>query len=183
MKQPWLFPLLAIAISASAHAQIGIYGKFDATQLNTSNGSAFEIPGWYSGGGAGIYDDFLHLGPIDLGADLRGDLLAGNGQKYRSALAGLRLALKAPILPIRAYVQGSAGVGVPSHSGLAGSGAIYDNKFEYQVLGGVDYAIFPHLDWRVAEVGYGRLTGISDGGVTPASSLFTISSGLVVRLP
>jgi hypothetical protein len=183
VKHPWLIAIVTLAAAASAPAQIGIYGSFDGTHLTNSSSSTFETPGWYYGGGLGIYDDFAHFGPVGLGADLRGNLLSGNGQKYRSGLIGLRLAVKPPLLPIRPYVQGSIGVGGPTHSGLQGSGTIYDNKSQYQVVGGVDFTFLPHLDWRVAEFGYGRLTGISSGGVAPASNLFLIGTGLVVRLP
>jgi hypothetical protein len=179
----WTVLLALTAIAASAHAQIGIYGKFDATNLSTGNGDQYETPGWYYGGAAGVYDDFVHLGPIGLGLDLRGNLLAGNQQKYRSALVGLRLAVNPPILPIRPYIQGSVGLGSTSHSGLEGAGTNYSNKFQYLVLGGVDYTIFPHLDWRVAELGYGRMSGISSSGSAPTVNLFTIGSGLVVRFP
>ena len=184
MKLRALALLLGVVVSStSAIAQVGIYGKFDATRLSTGTTNDFETPGWYDGGGAGVYYDFIHLGPIGFGADLRGNLLTGNQQKFRSALFGLRLAIKPPILPIRPYVQGSAGIGGGTHGGLANAGSIYSNKFEYQVLGGLDYAFFPHLDWRVAEFGYGRVTGISSGASASPVNLFTVSSGIVLRLP
>ena len=145
MKLRALALLLAVVVSStSAIAQVGIYGKFDVTRLSTGTSNASETPGWYEGGGLGVYYDFIHLGPVGFGADLRGNLLTGNQQKFRSALFGLRLAIKPPILPIRPYVQGSAGIGGGTHGGLANAGSIYSNKFEYQVLGGLDYAFFPH---------------------------------------
>jgi hypothetical protein len=183
MKQSWLIVLLGIAIAAPAHAQIGVYGKLDAVRLNAASPGVAASTTWYYGPGAGIYDDFLHLGPISLGADLRGDYLWGNEQQYRSALFGLRLAAKPPILPIKPYVQGSVGVGGASHGGLNGSGSIFSNKFQYQVLGGLDYTFFPHLDLRLVEVGYGRMSGISSSGVAPEATLFTLSAGLAIRLP
>jgi hypothetical protein len=184
MKLRALALLLGVVVSStSAIAQVGIYGKFDVTRLSTGAGDVSETPGWYDGADAGVYYDFIHLGPIGLGADLRGNLLTGNQQKFRSALFGLRLVIKPPILPIRPYIQGSAGVGGGTHGGLANAGSIYSNKFEYQVLGGLDYAFFSHLDWRVAEVGYGRITGISSGASASPVNLFTVGTGIVLRLP
>jgi hypothetical protein len=174
--------LSLVVLAATARAQVGIYGKFDATHVSTAN-TNFESTAWYNGAGAGIYYDFFHAGPIGLGADLRGDLLYGNPQKYRDALFGLRLSVKPPVLPIRPYIQGSVGAGGPTHSGLGSVGTIYSNKFQYQILGGVDYALVPHLDWRVAELGYGRMSGISSGAPAPVVTLFSIGSGLVLRFP
>lgn len=184
MRLRWLALLLGVVVSsAPAFAQVGIYGEFDATRLSTGTTNVFETPGWYEGGGAGIYYDFIHLGPIGFGADLHGNLLSGNQEKFRSLLGGLRLVIKPPILPIRPYVQGSIGVGGATHGGLANAGSIYTNKLEYQVLGGLDYTFFPHLDWRVAEAGYGRITGISSGASASPVNLFTIGSGVVLRFP
>jgi len=175
--------LLAVAIIAvPIHAQVGIYGKSDVTHFSVPSNN-FESTATYYGPGAGIYYDFLHLGPVSLGADLRGDFLYSNGQKYRSVLGGLRLAVKVPATPIRPYVQGSVGDGGPSHSGLNGSGTIYSNKFQYEVLGGLDVSIFPHVEWRVAEFGYGRVSGISSGAPAPKGSLVFGGTGIVVRLP
>jgi hypothetical protein len=184
LKILWLALLLYIATTASsANAQLGIYGKFDTTHVSAGDPN-YESTAWYFGPGAGIYYDFLRVGPISLGADLRGDLLWGNHQKYRSALFGIRLAAKAPLLPIRPYVQGSAGAGGASHTGFNGSGTFYSNKFQYQVLGGMDYTIIPHIDLRLVEAGFGRMSGIGSGpGPAPASTLFVVSSGLVLRFP
>ncbi|MGA7833303.1 MAG: hypothetical protein WCA21_20300 [Terracidiphilus sp.] len=185
MKLRWLTILLALApFSASAHAQIGVYGAFNSVRLTASIvGSSAQTTAWYSGAGAGVYYNFVKMGPIALGADLRGNLLSGNQQKYRSALFGLRLAAKPPVLPIRPYVQASIGAGGASHSGLNGVGTIYSDKFQYLVAGGVEYTVVPHVDFRVVEVGYGRMTGISSGGTAPVATLFSISSGLVLRFP
>lgn len=183
MKLRWLTILFALMIdSTCAHAQIGVYGTFNSVDLTaTSVGISTQTTNWYTGVGAGVYYNFLPMGPIALGADLRGNLLTGNPQKYRSALFGLRLAVNPPLLPVRPYVQASIGAGGASHSGLNGVGTIYSNKFQYLVAGGLDYTLVPHLDFRVVEVGYGRMTGISSAGTAPASTFFSVSTGLVVR--
>jgi hypothetical protein len=189
MNLPRLTLLLAIAFACtSAHAQVGIYGKFDSVRFSDSGSSAASTV-WFYGPGAGIYYSFLHLGPASIGADLRGNWLTSSQQnqqqteKYRSALFGLRLAVKPLFLPLRPYIQGSVGVGGPTHNNLTNTGTIYSNKFQYQILGGLDIAIFPHLDWRVAEIGYGRMSGISNAAPAPTGSIFTAGAGLVLRFP
>jgi hypothetical protein len=111
----------------------------------------------------------------------------GSQLDYRSGLGGARLILKPPVLPFRVYVQGSAGVGATKASGNTGNlPNNYVYKFQYNVFGGTDFTLLPRLDWRVVEVGYGRLSGISNGnsGVTaPSTGVFTLSSGIVLRLP
>jgi hypothetical protein len=176
-----LFLLALLFTPAIASAQVGIYGQFNAVHASTSGTNLYESTGWFVGPTAGVYYDFLHLGPVGIGADLRGSYLFQSPQKYRSILFGLRLAVKPPVLPLRPYIQGSVGVGGSTRSGLGGNGVLYNNKFQYQVVGGIDYTLVPHLDWRVAELGYGRSAGISSGGPTPGVNLFTISTGVVFR--
>jgi hypothetical protein len=182
MKLRWLTILLVLSISfATSNAQVAIYGKFEAVRFAGSNTTPAST--WYYGPGAGIYDDFLHLGPVAFGADLRGNLLSGSQQKFRSALFGLRLSAKPPILPLRPYIQGSVGVGGPTHSGLDGIKTIYSNKFQYQIVGGLDYTLVPHLEFRAVELSYGRMSGVSGTASAPVATLFTVGTGLVFRFP
>lgn len=180
MKLHRLILFLATAIlTTTAHAQVGIYGIFDSTHVSTSN--SVDPTAWYEGIGAGTYYDFLHFGPVGIGADLRGNLLFGGQQKYRSALFGIRLSVKPPVIPIKPYIQGSVGVGGASQSGFHGGAPTYNNKFQYEIFGGADLTVAPHLDWRVAELGYGRMTGTGSGYPPSADHLFTVDSGLVLR--
>jgi hypothetical protein len=64
---------------------------------------------------------------------------------------------------------------------LYGVGTIYSDKFQYLVAGGLDYTLVPHVDFRVVEVGYGRMSGVSSGGSAPTATLVSVSTGLVVR--
>jgi hypothetical protein len=175
--------LICLALGgAAARAQIGIYGKFDYTRY-TDHSLNEETS--YDGVGAGIYYDLLHLGPAHLGLDLRGSQQSENNLRFRTGLAGIRLAAKLPAIPIRPYVQVSAGAGGGKSTGpfAAGiSGEQYHSKFLYEVLGGLDYTLIPHVDFRAIELGYGRETGSSGTpGSNPASTLFLLSTGLVVR--
>lgn len=184
-----LSPLLAAASLVlsipAARAQLGIYGKLDLPHYsdNTANGSA--INGWYHGGGVGIYDDFLHLGPVHLGADLRGDFATHDTYRLRTIAGGLRVAAKLPVLPLRPYVEGLLGVGGTQYTGALAAGissSSYSNKFTYQVLGGLDLTIFPHLDFRTIEIGVGHQSGVGSSSSTPAATLVLLSTGLVLRL-
>jgi hypothetical protein len=62
---------------------------------------------------------------------------------------------------------------------IADSSARTDTtKFTYQLLAGVDFTIFPRIDWRIVEFSYGGFTGLEDD-FHPK----TLSMGFVVRLP
>lgn len=181
-----LFLALANFIpSLSASAQVGIYGKLDITHfsLSSNNHENFQSPGWFYGPGAGVYYDFLHLGPASVGADVRGDFLFGNPDKYRSVLFGARLAVKPPVLPLKPYVQASVGLASSSSPKLGNNGTQFNNKFAYEVLGGADITIAPGLDWRAIELGYGKVSAVSSFAGTPPNSVFLLSTGIVFRLP
>ena len=183
-KLPLSFALGLLLSASASSAQLGIYGKFDVPHYSDqSSGSAAS--GWYHGGGVGIYDDFLHLGPVHLGADLRGDFASRDSYHLRSVAGGLRVAGKLPLIPLRPYVEGLVGVGGTQYTGAlaAGiSGSPYNNKFLYEALGGLDITIFPHLDFRAVEIGVGRQSGTGSGSSAGAATLVLISSGLVLRL-
>ena len=174
--------LLAVSTFATAHAQVGIYGKLDTVHLSSGGNTNFYTPGWMYGPGGGVYFNLVHLGPVSLGGDIRADYLFHSPQRYRDVLFGVRLGAKAPLVPIRPYVQLSAGIGGSSQTGPFGTS--YTNKFQYWLIGGVDHTILPHIDWRVAEIGYGRMKGISSSPApTTGVNLFTLGTGVVVRLP
>jgi hypothetical protein len=156
--------LAAVAVasfaSATAHAQLGAYGEFtvnrltgmassplpnDPSQANVRANSVDPL-----GGTGGVYYDFLKLGPVKLGADLRGSILTtkrgayvnfnGPGARIYSALGGVRAVFHTPVRPLKPYIQGSVGLG-RSDYGLYGSSAngqpnTISNNFEYEVFAG-----------------------------------------------
>ncbi len=73
------------------------------------------------GGTGGLYYDFLKLGPVRLGGDVRGSILTtkrgafvtsnAGGTRIYSVLGGVRAAIHTPIAPLKPYVQFSAGLG------------------------------------------------------------------------
>jgi len=180
MKHRCVVLLLFLVLAATASpAQVGIYGNFDATHLDNKTLTTT----WLYGPNFGAYYNFLHAGPIAAGVDLRGSFLYGSRMRYRSVLVGVRVAANPPVLPIKPYAQFSVGGGAvkPDSSGVVPTH--YTTKFQYGVFGGADITILPHIDLRLVEVGYSRMTGINGGSTALATSLVTIGSGIVVRLP
>src|ERR1700679_2208847 len=79
---------VAFANTCSAKAQIGAYGMFTVDRLSNIASSPLPLPPNSTdqsfarantvdplGGTGGVYYDFLQLGPVKLGADLRGSVL------------------------------------------------------------------------------------------------------------
>jgi hypothetical protein len=169
--------LILFAVAAgSAKAQLGIYGEFNATHDPT-------IAGWYRGFTGGAYDNFLHVGPVGIGLDLRGAYATGNQYGYRNFLIGPRLEVKPPLLPIKPYIQASVGVGGNEYNGTSRLQTHYSDKLQYGFIGGLDYVLIPHVDIRVAEVEYLRMSAVTGGAPSPAINLVTVGAGVVLRLP
>ena len=127
-----LLVAVAIATSVSAHAQVGVYGMFTVDRLSNivssplplnSAASAFARKDTVDplGGTGGVYYDFLKLGPVKLGADLRGSILStkrgayinfnGPGARIYSVLGGVRASFHTPVKSLKPYIQGSVGLG------------------------------------------------------------------------
>ncbi len=196
---------VAVATTASAHAQFGAYGMFTVDRLSNIASSPLPAPPTTGpnarantvdplGGTGGIYYDFMKLGPVELGADLRGSILTtkrganvsfnGNGARIYSALGGIRGTFHTPVAALKPYIQISAGLG-RSDYGLsnvtnAGQDIIYNN-FEYQGLAGLDIKVLPIMDYRVAEFGYGGLDPF--GTYAHNYPIKQVSMGLVFHLP
>ena len=68
-----------MAAAVGAHGQLAVYGKFDLLHDSQNENNASLVSSvqttFFYGGGVGVYDDFLHFGPLRLGVDVRGDLL------------------------------------------------------------------------------------------------------------
>src|ERR1700730_13621596 len=106
------------ATTASAHAQLGVYGMFTVDRLSNIASSPLPAPTTIGpnarnntadpiGGTGGIYYDFVKLGPVKLGADLRGSILTtkrganvsfnDSGTRISSALGGVRAVFHTPL--------------------------------------------------------------------------------------
>ncbi len=176
--------LIVLFATSSTHAQLGIYGEYNATHIPATSFTG-TTAGWYQGFTGGAYYNLLHVGPVGIGLDARGGYGKGQGHGYRNFLFGPRFDVKPPLLPIRPYIQASVGFGgVDVHySGPPAPETHYTNKLQYGLLGGVDFTLIPHIDLRLPELGYLRMSAITSGAPSPALNLFTVGAGIVVRLP
>lgn len=149
-------------------------------------GSTPNIPGTNTGGNAGFavggftigaYDDFAKIGPLRFGIDGRYFTQSGaNGNSYgnkiHGGLVGARLSLKLPIFPLKPFVQAEAG-GVGTNYGV---NAQTTSSSAWQINGGVDLTVFPHLDLR-AEYGGGEINAFQGGNQV----LQEVGGGAVLR--
>ena len=202
---------VAVATTVSAKAQIGVYGMFTVDRLSNIASSPLPLPPNSTGpafarantvdpigGTGGVYYDFLKLGPVKLGADLRGSIMTtkrgaylnfnGPGARIYSVLGGVRGSFQTPVKSLKPYVQISAGLGRSDYglySNLPASNqpvpnVIYSN-FEYEGLAGLDIKLLPIMDWRVAEFGYGGLNPF--GTYSHNYPIKQVSMGFVFHLP
>jgi hypothetical protein len=138
----------------------------------------------FYGADIGGYVNFFHAQKYDAGVDLRDIIVSGNGAHLNSFLVGGRIAVKPLAEKFKPYAQLSVGVG----SSKAPHSPIKLNRFQYGIYGGLDYTLAKHVDFRAFELGYGSVSTINSGnfnGTTSfsASSLFSVSTGLVFRVP
>lgn len=169
-----LVPLLLLfAFLPQAKAQLGVYGTFTGSKLDSPHSS------WFYGPTLGAYYDGAHFPLINFGIDARVAVLGSGAEpstKVTSVLVGPRAVLHAPALPLRPYAEALIGAAhVQVGQGVAYSSATHTN---YGFAGGVDMTFFPRLDWRVVEYTYTRFTGSSG-----ANAQETLSTGLVFRVP
>ena len=167
-----LSPFLLLFAPLCLHAQLGLYGAFTAQNLGGPNSNGYDLYGGTFGG----YLASGRLAILSVGVDLRGSFAKSSGVTFDTGSIGPRLALNTHILPIRPYVEATIGLGHVNFNGNSSGSA---TKFEYQVLGGLDYTILPRIDWRIAEYSYGALSTINNYNYRPKS----LSTGLVLRLP
>ena len=152
--------LLALFFPFTAKAQIGVYAGFSGAHLNSTT---------VFGPLVGVYAQKGSL--LLLGGDVRGSFLNRNGQQFNTGAIGPRLALHPVGLPIKPYVEALIGI-ASANTGSSSS----TTHLNYQILGGIDATLLPHLDWRVIEFDYSALTGRS-------LNANILTTGIVFRLP
>jgi hypothetical protein len=195
--------LLAVVLTASAtltvtaHAQLGAYGTITVNRINGIKGSPVAVGSVVNdnaspiGGTGGVYYDFLKLGPVKLGADLRGTITTtkrgaytfsnGGGAHLYSGLGGIRAVFHTPFLPLRPYLEASAGIGRTDYGLLYSTGVTIRNNFQYMGYAGLDITLLPIMDLRLVEFGYGGLNPM--GANSHNYPIESVSSGLVFHLP
>jgi hypothetical protein len=139
---------------------------------------------WFWGANIGGYVNFYHHPKYDAGIDIRDSIVSGNNANLNSFMVGGRIIAKPIAEKFKPYLQVSVGVGSskPPHS------TVHLSRFEYGIFGGLDYTLSKHVDFRAFELGYGSVSTISSGNFNgstsfPNSRLFSVSSGLVFRVP
>jgi hypothetical protein len=188
MKLRHLVVVVALTLfAAAAQAQVGIYLNpvFDHISTSTADTGTFAFLGpgttsrMFYGLDIGGYYDFFHAPKFNAGIDVRDVITHGNNAELKSFLVGARVSTKFRE-KIKPYVQVSVGVG----SSHAPDNSLNVSKVQYGVFVGADYALNHHVDWRVAEVGYGSVTTVSSdtvGGTAslPSANVVSLSTGFV----
>jgi hypothetical protein len=205
MTRKALVLLAPLAFAASARAQIAAYGTVTLNSLGglksspyaesstNPTGLTFQSNVNPIGGTFGGYYDFKTLGPIRLGVDARGVITdgkrgaqaaaQGSGVHIGSGLAGVRLSFHTPLLGLKPYVEGAAGLGRSDFGFLINSAGKPQpvSNLEYHVFAGADLRFLPIADWRVVELGYGALDSFGTNSHT--YPLRSVSTGIVLHLP
>jgi hypothetical protein len=172
--------LVAALGSASAWAQIAIYGQASGATLQFPNSAHMY------GGSFGFYD-VKPVGAITIGADFRGAALGrGSSVGYFNDTAldegqlGVRVAVAPGVIShlpaLMPYAEALIGLGY-WRGGIGVTRQDGKHVME-QIIVGADYAIKPRVHWRVVEFSYGR-AGASPGHINP----MTLSTGIVLQLP
>ena len=172
MKLLPLMVLCFLGLSPLAlKAQLGLYGGGTVQNLGVPGDNGYV----FYGGTLGAYLASGELAILNVGVDLRASSTRSGGDSLTTGAIGPRVGLNLHIVPLHPYIEATAGAASLNYKGGPGIGT----KFEYQVLGGVDFTILPRIDWRVFELGYG-------GFSVPYSSNYhpkTLTTAIVVRLP
>ena len=195
--------VVALFSSIAAKAQLALYGTFNGERVNgftcqATNGACASPDGTVRpfGGNFGAYYDFRNLGPVRLGADLRGDVFSANKSaveyqggaginKFYGVLGGVRASIGVPIPILHPYAEALVGYArtnaASANVGTFASSTptnieIYSGYTQVQGVIGLDIAVLPFLDLRAIELGGGSLFGSS------THSIESIGAGVVIHL-
>jgi opacity protein-like surface antigen len=163
----WILTLVLFSLTITTlHAQ----AKFAVYGTGGTEKSGLQHSGWNTAVTFGFYYGLRHFGPFDFSADVRGDL----SHNIASGVLGPRLAAKIPVFPIMPYAE--LLFGESSYS--TQSNSIRDaNSFTYRYVGGVDFTLIPHVDWRLVDYSYSSGITQFNANIHPK----TITSGFVIR--
>jgi len=196
MKLRYLATVVFLALTTvAAHAQAGVGLYLNPVAIRVGNSVVDSGPFAFLGQNStskvfygfdlGGFYDFFHAGnSVAAGFDVRESDLHADNASLKSFLIGARVTAQPFSRPFKPYLQGSVGIG----STKAPASTVSIRKLGYGIYGGIDYTLQRHVDFRVAEIGYGSLVTASSATVggggniaIPASSLISFSSGLVFR--
>jgi hypothetical protein len=175
----WIVALISVCAAGASAQAVSVYVTSSSARFSNSptgiQGQTTSF--WTSGVGGGLTFNVVPVGPVRVGVDIRGSTRPGtNGAD--TAMGGVRLGIKPPLLAIKPYLQASGGY-VATRSRALGGGTLENQYVAWEVLGGLDFPLVPFFDLRLIEVGGGngyRMPGTSG---TPNVSLFTVNTGLV----
>jgi len=171
---------------------VGLYVNPVATRITNSqpDTGVFAFLGdnttsrTFWGADFGGYVNFYHAHAFDAGIDIRDMIVTSNNARLNSFLVGARVIAKPLAESFKPYLQVSVGAA----SSKAPTSPIRQTKLQYGIFGGLDYTLAKHVYFLAFELGYGAASTINSGnfnGTTtfPSSRLFSISTGLVFRVP
>jgi hypothetical protein len=182
MRKSFLLAAVAVLIGWTAQAQVAsLYVTSSSSRFsNIQTGLQSQTTSfWSSGIGGGVTFNFLPVGPVKVGFDLRGSTHPGTTGED-TAMAGLRVAFNPPLIRLKPYIQGSGGyVATRTLNASYGTGTYSNEYAAWEICGGIDIPIATFVDLRAVELGGG--TGVSIHAIadSPNISLFTVNAGLV----
>jgi len=152
----------------TAHAQNGVYADYTNATMTNIGGNVPNM----NGATVGIFVQDRRKRVFKGGVDFRGNLLNGKyGTSSNQGLAGLRLVWSPRHTNIYPYAEFLVGV---AHSLLFTNGK-GETLFMSAFVGGVDYKLARHVDWRVVDFTYSQINA-SD----PFNPVM-VGTGLVAR--
>jgi hypothetical protein len=199
LKTVVLSATLLLGVSVGAHAQAGVYGMISTERLTNVNCLADAIQtvptscssndriDRATGAGGGVYYDFMKLGRVKLGADVRGSIqksnksasttIAGtNALRMDEAMGGVRASFSFHKNELKPYAEGAIGWSQRS----SGQGLANADFLAYRAYFGLDIAVLPFMDVRLPEVAIGQ--NIGRNGVS-SNTVESGSIGVVFHLP
>jgi hypothetical protein len=165
----WAFAAVLSAPSFAAQtafAQGGIYALFTGADLDSTPASATQI----YGPTLGLYGDLPTPG-IQIGGDIRGELLNGSSQQHYNGVIGPRVAVNLPFINLQPYGEYLLGFG--SYKTITPNATLH---VDYEYVVGADRRLLPRINWRILEFSYCNFYN----GSIPTKGF---STGLVLRVP
>ena len=183
-----LSPILAFvslfSLTATAGAELSVYGTAMLSNFGFSNGSSSSLSfkGDTGGFGGGAFYNFPIQSRLSAGIDTRASYSPGS-KGGTSAAAALRVAFIPHQVRLRPYIQiGGGVVSSETYNITPGSGtAITRNRVTsgaLEIVGGLDIRLTEVLDLRAVE--YGAAAGASSSGASAGFGF--LGAGLVYHL-
>jgi hypothetical protein len=185
-----LAAVVLAAVAASARAQVGVYVNpvFTKISNNVPDHGPFAFLGEgstsrnFGGLDFGAYYNISRGAGAKFGVDVRDTTVHSNN----ASLNIFSVAGRVEAAPLSYGFRPYAEVSVGAATSKAAQAQIHTTRGMFAILGGIDYPLSRHVDFRVIELGYGGVTVQNSyiyGGPNPigSSRMVHVSSGLVFR--